>query len=153
MGEGGCLPGPDAEVAVPLQGPGRASGGRQVVLSHGLHGAQQHQRASLAGSVARLAGGRQRRLVKDEALIPVAFGLQEAVHRGGDQHGVPGPRGGGGVSGGRVQVGALGLQPARRLPEGGDRRRAAAGRPGGAGPSAFVQDGKCPLAAMAVCRS
>jgi hypothetical protein len=116
--EGIRLPGRVAEAAVQPQGPGRAGGGGGDVLGLGLHGAQQHQRAGLAGPVAGLAGG-------------------------------------------GVQVGALGLQPAGRLLEGGDRRRAggraarqrrAFGVGPSAGPSALVQEGKCPPAARAVCR-
>ena len=131
-----CLAGPVAEVAVQLQGPGRAGGGGREVLGHGLREAQQQQSAGLAGPVAGLAGGGERGLLQGQALIPVAPGVQEAGHRGRDQHRVQQASAGGGVPGGRVQVGALGLQPGGRLPWRGHRRRAGgrvAGRRGAFG--------------------
>ena len=52
-----------AETAVQAQSLGRAGGGTPRILGHGLHEAQQHQRAGLPGPVAGPAGGGQRRLV------------------------------------------------------------------------------------------
>ena len=81
------------------------------------------QRPGLAGPVAGLAGRGHGGLMHDDGLVPVAPGMQEAGHGGGDQHGVPVPPGGGGVAGGRLQVGALGVQPGGCLPGRGHRRR------------------------------
>src|SRR5262249_60442567 len=110
-GEGGGLRGPVAEAAVQLQGSGGAGGGGRHVLGHGLHGAQQHQRAGLAGPVAGPAGGGQRRLVQHQAPIPVAPGLHEAGHCGGGQHRGGGAGGGGGGGRGGRGGGAGGPPP------------------------------------------
>jgi hypothetical protein len=113
--ESSCLPGPIPKAAIQLQRPGHAPDGGGRIPGHALHVGQQHQSVGLARPVAGLAGGAQRSQIQDEALIPVASGVQESVHRGGDQQGIEGPRGGGGIADGRVQVGTLGFQPGGRL--------------------------------------
>jgi len=81
-----------------------------------LRAGHQVQGPALAWPIVGLARGRQGCLVQGESLVPVVPAAQEAVHGGGDQHGMHGQLIGRRILGGCVQVGALALQPGGGLP-------------------------------------
>jgi len=87
-----------------------------------LNGAQARESGRLAGPVTGLARRGEGGLVESGSLVPVALGVQEVSHGGGDGNGVLGAPAGRGVAGGRVQVGALDLQPRGCLPGRGQLR-------------------------------
>ena len=91
---------------------------------HALQAAQQSQGTGLAFPVAGLAGRGKGGLLEGLGVIPVAPQVKEVGHGSGDQRGVPGPAGGGGMDGDRVQVGAFGLEPGCCLLRGGEPGRA-----------------------------
>ena len=72
------------------------------------------------------AGHGQSGPVQGGGLLPVSAAAQEVTYRGGDLDGVQGVSAGGGVAGRGVQVGVLGFQPGRRLPDCGQVRCALA---------------------------
>jgi hypothetical protein len=121
---------PITQVAVDRQSLLESGRSSREVAGHGLHAAQQVQSPGLAWPVAGLATRGKSSLMQGKGLLPVALNVQEVGHGGGDQHGVQGPPTGGCIAGGRMQVGALSLQPGGCLPGRGYRRRAGR-RPGG----------------------
>ena len=119
LAEGLRLAMPVAHFAVQVHGLALAGGGSRVVPAYCLQGAQLVQGACLAGSVPGAASCCQGGLVQSDGLVPVAAGIQEPADGGRDLGRWLVAAAGGGVPGGRVQVGTLGFQPLCRLRGGG----------------------------------
>src|SRR5262249_11089963 len=138
LAEGVGLAGQVTNVTVQRQRLGQAGGGGRIVSGLPLQCTQRVERVGLAELIAGLARGGERGLVEGGGLVPVTAGGQEAAHRIRYRDGIAGASACGGVVRGGVQVGALGLQPDDRPPEGGQFRRL---RRRGAGQRAVVGAG------------